>query len=104
MAGPELGSDLGADLPPSLVPMSRQTQPQMPPDIRPFGRQYAEHVGITDGTVAPRLMMTQDAVTLRTQPLDRSLRREVEVVSPQANHLAAERVERVLEEQELAGG
>src|SRR5206468_1553937 len=43
-------------------------------------------------------------VPLRAQRLDGPLRAEVEVVGPQADDLAAQGVERMAEEQQLAGG
>ena len=47
-------------------------------------------------------VMAEHAVFLRAKRLDRALRREVEVVGAQADDLAAERLERVPEQQQLA--
>jgi len=54
--------------------------------------------------VAARLVVADHAILLRAQRLDRALRGEVEIVGTQAHHPAFERIERVLQEQELARG
>jgi hypothetical protein len=46
--------------------------------------------------------MAEDAVLLRSQRLDGALGAEVEVVGPETHQLAAERLERVGEQQQLA--
>ena len=59
---------------------------------------------VAHGAVAARGVMADHAVLLRAQRLDRALRCEVEVVGAQADHLAADGLERVLEQEQLAGG
>ena len=49
-------------------------------------------------------MVADHSVLFRAEPLDGTLRREVEVVGAQRDHLAAEGLERVMEQQQLAGG
>ena len=46
--------------------------------------------------------MPDDPVSFCTEPFDRALRGEVEVVGSQSDHFAAKRVERVCEKKELA--
>ena len=47
--------------------------------------------------------VADDAVLLRAKPFDGPLGAEIEVVRAQAHDLAAERVERMGEQQQLAG-
>src|SRR5688572_19534837 len=49
-------------------------------------------------------MVADHAIFLRAEPLDGALRCEVEIVGSQPNDCTAEFLERMLEEQELAGG
>src|SRR4030095_7489523 len=48
--------------------------------------------------------MANHAVLLRAERFDRTLRSEIEIIRAQPNHLAAELVERVREQQQLAAG
>src|SRR5688572_19505650 len=102
-----------SQVPPPTTPMpSRPTlmgfmavQPefQVALHVRPFGGEHAVHHGVADRAVAPRPVVADHAVLLRAQRLDGALRAEIEVVGAQANDLAVQFLESVLEEQELAG-
>src|SRR4051812_38264695 len=72
--------------------------------VCPFRRNDTVHVGIAGRAVAPRLMVTQHAIALGTEPLDGALRAEVEVVGAQPDDRTAERLEGVREKQQLRGG
>ncbi len=48
--------------------------------------------------------MANHAVLLGAESFDRALRAEIEVVGPETDDLAAERVEGVAEQEQLAGG
>ena len=48
--------------------------------------------------------MADHTVLLGTKGFDRALGSEIEIVGTESDHLAAERIERVLEEQQLARG
>src|SRR6478752_2810931 len=103
-----------SQVPPPTVPMpssptligfiSFQPEFEMLSDRRPFVAQHAVHDGVADAAVAARPVVADDAVLLRAERLDRLLRAEVEVVGAQAHHLAAELLEGVGEEQQLARG
>src|SRR5262245_32251837 len=82
--------------------VSVEPQAKMPPDVGPFAGQHAIHHAVANRAVAPGMVMANDAVLLRTQRFDRSLRSEVEVVGAQPHDLASERLKGVLEQQELA--
>ena len=84
--------------------MTCQPQLKMPPHVRPFSSEDTVYHRVAHGPVPARPMMADHAVLLGTQSLDRPLRGEVEVVRAQADHPAPERVERVLEQQQLAAG
>src|ERR1043166_5934996 len=70
----------------------------------PLACEDAVHHAVMHGPVAPREVMTDHTVLLGAKGFDRALGREIEVVGAEAHHLAAERLERVLEEQQLARG
>src|SRR3954466_10269535 len=82
--------------------MALQPRVQVTADVRPLGCENAEDVRIPDGAVPPRGVVADDTVLFRTDPENGALRAEVEVVRPQANDLAAQRIERVPEQQQLA--
>ena len=100
IGGWELGVDAFQAL--SLLRVARQPQLQMTSDVGPFGGEDAVQDRVSDAAVAPHRMMPQDTVFLGAQPFDRPLRAEIEVVGPQADDLAAERIEGVRQEQQLA--
>src|SRR5438067_9798880 len=70
--------------------------------VWPFGGDDAVHHRVAHRAVAARRVVADDAVLLRAERLDRALRGEIEIVGAQADDLAAERVERVAEEEQLA--
>ncbi len=72
--------------------------------IGPFGENDAVEVGVAHRPVPAGLVVTDHAILLRTQCLDRPLRLEIEIVRAQPHHLAAERLEGVFEQDELASG
>src|SRR5476651_1688491 len=74
----------------------------MTPDVGPLRGEDAVHHRVAHGAVLPLRVVTDDAVLLRADPFDRALRAEVEVVRAEANDLAAERLERVREQEPLA--
>src|SRR5438270_7761684 len=76
----------------------------MPSDILPLVREDAVHHRVARAAILARAVVAKHAVLLRAQSFDRALRPEVEPVGAKADDLAAERVERVLEQQELARG
>src|SRR5215471_3453601 len=76
-----------------------QSQLEMTAHILPFRRQDAEHHGVADRAVLARGVVTEDAVALGADPFDRLLRSEIEVVGAQADDLAVQPFEGVLEEQ-----
>src|SRR5438445_13816069 len=80
-----------------------KSQLEVAPDVGPFTRQDAVHHDVPGGAVAACAVVANHAVTFRAQRLDRPLRPKIEVVRPQAHHLATERVEGVAEQQQLAG-
>src|SRR5688572_22513494 len=103
-----------SQVPPPTVPMpsrptligfiSLQPELEMLLHARPLVAQHAVHHRVADAAVAPRPVVADDAVLLRAQRLDRLLRAEIEVVGAQADHLAADGLKTVAEQQQLAGG
>src|SRR5437879_4384038 len=103
-----------SQVPPPTVPMpssptligfiSFQAELKVMPDVRPFGCEHAVHHGIAHRAVAPRPVVTDHAVLLRTQRFDRPLRGQIEIVGAQAHDLAAQFLEGVREKQQLASG
>src|SRR6185503_2031756 len=83
--------------------MPLETQLEMALHVAPFREQDAVHHRVTYRPVPAGGMMPDHAVLLRAQSLDGALGAEVEVVRAQADDPAAEGLERVREEQELAG-
>src|SRR5437763_4798311 len=100
-------------VPPPTVPMpssptligfiSFQAELEVALDVRPFGCEHAVHHGIAYRAVAPRPMVPDHPVLLRSQRFDRALRGQVEIVGAQAHDLAAQCLEGVREKQQLAG-
>src|SRR4051794_25348407 len=103
-----------SQVPPPTVPMPNrptlmgfiffQSRRQMFSHVRPLRGEHAVHHRVAHRAVAPRPVMADDAVLLRAERLDCALRSEVEVVGAQADHLAAELLEAVGEEEQLARG
>src|SRR6266480_104306 len=103
-----------SQVPPPTVPiprrptlmgrMSLQAQLEMSLDVRPFGCEHAVHHGIAYRAIAPRPVVTDHAVLLRSQRFDRALRGQIEIVGAQAHDPAAQFLEGVREKQQLAGG
>ena len=72
---------------------------------RPLGRDDAEQRRVSRSVPSREdLVVAQDAVLLRAQPLDRRARLEVEEVGAELDGDAAERLERVRQQQQLALG
>src|SRR5437016_10161472 len=100
-------------VPPPTVPMpssptligfiSFQAGLEVALDVRPFGCQHAVHHGIAYRAIAPRPVVPDHPVLLRSQRFDRALRGQVEIVGAQAHDLAAQCLEGVREKQQLAG-
>src|SRR6185312_2720326 len=82
--------------------MALQPQLQMTLHVRPFSNEDAVDVRVPHRTVLADLVVADHAILLRPQRFDRLLRAEIEVVRPQAHHLATECLERVREEHQLA--
>src|SRR5574341_1939430 len=101
-----------SQVPPPTMPMpssptlmgfiSLQPELEMALDVGPFGREPAVHHRVSDGAVAPRPVVADDAVLLRAERLDRALRAEIEIVGAQADDLAMDLFEAVFEQQQLA--
>ena len=70
--------------------------------IGPFGRENAVHHAVAHRPVSSRPVMADDSILFGTQGLNCSLRRKIEIVGAQADDLAAQRVERVTKQQQLA--
>jgi hypothetical protein len=83
--------------------VAREPQFEVSPDVRPLRGENAVHHDITRGSIAPHAEVPYHAVFLRAQRLDGPLRAKVEGVGPEAHNLAPERVERVAEQEQLAG-
>src|SRR4051812_46077875 len=83
--------------------MSMQSQLEIPPHVRPFGGENAVHHDVARAAIATDAEMANDAVLPGAKRLDGALRTEIEIVRAQADHLTAQRVERVAQQQELAG-
>src|SRR5438445_3033493 len=83
--------------------MARETQLEVPPDVRPLRDQDTVHHHVPDGAVAAHAVVTDHTVLLRAQRLDRALRAEIEIIGAEAHDVASERVEGAAEEQQLAG-
>src|SRR6185503_18383132 len=80
----------------------REPASEMQLDLGPLAREDAVDDDVARGAVAARPVVTDDAVFLRAERLDRALRREVELVGAKADDLAAELLESVREQQQLA--
>src|SRR5437899_11074303 len=76
----------------------------MAPHVRPLSRENTVHHDVARAAVAADAEVPDHAVLLRAERFDGPLRPEVEVVRPQAHHLATQRVERVTQEHQLARG
>src|SRR6267378_7375558 len=102
-----------SQVPPPTVPVpssptligfiSFQAELKVMLDVRPFGCEHAVHHGIAHCAVAPRPVVPEHPVLLRSQRFDRALRGQVEIVGAQAHDLAAQCLEAVREKQQLAG-
>src|SRR5262245_13797452 len=76
----------------------------MPLHVGPFASEDTVYHSVAHSPVPARPMMADYAVFLRAQGLDCPLRGDVEVVRTQADHLAPECIEGVLEQQQLTTG
>src|SRR5258706_10677895 len=96
-----------SQVPPPTVPMPRRptlmgfmalkAKLEMLLDARPLASEDAVHDRVADAAVAARRVVADHAVLLRAERLDRALRAEIEVVGAQADDLAADFFETVLE-------
>src|SRR5262245_51704287 len=82
--------------------MPCEAQLQVPAHIRPLARKDAVHHRIAGSAILACRMVTKNPVFLGAERFDRPLRPEIEVVRAQSDDLAAERVERVTEQDQLA--
>ena len=71
-------------------------------NIWPFVLEDAVHHGISDAAIFSEGMVTDNAIFLRSERLDGSLRAEIEIVSAQTNNIASETVEPVAQKKEFA--
>src|SRR5438445_4000077 len=85
----------------SLVPIEPQLE--MPPHIRPLSSEDAVHHDVAGAAVAPDAEMANHAVLLGAERLNGALRSKIEVVRAETDDLAAQRLEGVAQQQELAG-
>src|SRR5439155_6957887 len=85
-------------------PSTPQAQLQMAADVGPFAGDDAVHHQIPRRAVLAHTEVADDAVLAGAERFDRPLRAEIERVGPQTDDLAAEGVERMREQQQLAGG
>src|SRR5262245_59072105 len=76
----------------------------MPLHVGPFTREDAVEHAVACRPVAASQVMTDDAILLGAQGLDRTLRGEVEIIGAQTDHLATKRFESVAKQQQLATG
>src|SRR5438093_6934445 len=76
----------------------------MAADVGPFRGENAVHHDIARAPIATDAVVSNDTVLLGAECFDGALGAKVEVVGAQTDHLAAERVEGVSEQQQLAGG
>src|SRR5256885_8979792 len=89
--------------PPSLgVGVPGQAQGKVPLYVAPFGGKDAEDHRIAGRAVTARLMMTENTVLLRSERRDRALRCDVEAVGAEPDDGAAESLESMRQEQQLA--
>src|SRR5512134_2437482 len=87
-----------SQVPPPTVPMpsrptlmgfiSLQPEFEMPLHIRPLVHEHAVHDAVSDRAIPARPVVADDAVLLRAERFNRSLRAEVEVVGTQSHDLA----------------
>src|SRR5437660_214380 len=102
-----------SQVPPPTVPMpssptligfiALQSELKVMLDVRPLVGEDAVHDRIADRAIAPRPVVPDHPVLLRSQRFDRALRGQVEIVGAQAHDLAAQCLEGVCEKQQLAG-
>jgi hypothetical protein len=84
--------------------MTRQTRGEVPFHIGPLSRKDAEHHGVTNRPIAPGIVMTEYAILVSAQSRNCPLGCKVEVVRPQPNYAATQRLESVREQQQFADG
>src|SRR5260221_78251 len=84
--------------------MAGEAELEVATPIGPFRGENAVHHDIARATVAADAEVANHAVLLGAEGFDRALRAEIEIIGPEADDLAAERVEGVAEEEQLAGG
>src|SRR5438552_12595814 len=88
-----------SQVPPPTVPMpssptligfiALQSELKVMLDVRPLVGEDAVHDRIADRAIAPRPVVPDHPVLLRSQRFDRALRGQVEIVGAQAHDLAA---------------
>jgi hypothetical protein len=81
-----------------------QLRPQPGRHRRPFAVEDREAPGVAPAAVAVPQVLAQDAFLARAEPRDRGARREVQRAGVEADAGAAQRFERVREQQELRLG
>src|SRR4029453_7707323 len=77
---------------------------QIPLHRGPLAFDDAEHHGVAARAVRQELVIAQDAVLLRAQPLDRRARREIEEVGAELDRNALQRFAGMSQQQQLALG
>ena len=75
----------------------------MTPDVGPFGGKNTVEDRVARGAVLSRPVVTNDAVSPRTECLDCALGTDVEEVCLQTHDTAAQAIEGVGQQEELAG-
>src|ERR1043166_2231262 len=95
---------LGGNAPRSIdgAAVPRQARLEVPLHVRPFHGQNAVDDRVTDAAVAARVMVANHAVLLGTKCGDGTLTGEIEVIGPQTHNRAAEALEGVAQQEELA--
>src|SRR4051812_16878485 len=81
--------------------MAGKPRQQMPFHVWPFESQDAVHNAVSHRTVSPGVMMADDAVLVRAERFNGSLRCKVEVVGPESNDSTPQGVESVFQQEQL---
>src|ERR1700716_313051 len=81
---------------------ARESKLQMAFDVGPFCHQDAVHHTVPSRPIPTRLMVANHAVLFCADGFDGFLGGEVEVVGPEPDDFATERLERVREQKEFA--
>src|SRR5690348_12770760 len=88
----------------SLRAIAVEQEPEVRLHRRPLAVEDAENDGVAAAAVGHQLVIAQDAVLLRTEALDRRTRGMIEPVRAEFDGDAAQRLERVREQEPLAFG